>query len=427
MDFLIGGVSAVHDALLAAAFRQRGVSCTPVPPPTRADLAVGRALLPRGHPNTVYSLSGAVVRAIQARQAEFATVVPSAEQAACAYVLPECEYWNVGADVQRAFGVAGIVDASVVTLPVFEHGCELRARAAGVAWDEALEQALTESAAAGDILVRLRGEARITRADRSGADAIVDACVASAVRATERGRLLTPTLEACASRIDRLAKRPVSGARVRVRITGDFVASLSDGDPGADIVSRLERLGADVECATYSEWVLFRAWEARNLASTSPDGPGAAMNALRARHIESAVRRTFESLASAARLTNRSLPDMDEVASIAAPYYRPELRGGTSHLEVGIFLRTARAHSADLVISVKPFASIPSSAVSDSVLYAIAQQTRGVSFLSLETTGDADAQIASRLELAVDAARANVASHQAPWSDDSAADSRRRT
>ena len=62
----------------------------------------------------------------------------------------------------------------------------------------------------------------------------------------------------------------------------------------------------------------------------------------------------------------------------------------------------ARARSADLVVSVKPFTSSTSSAISDAVLHALAQRG-GPAFLSIEITGDADVQIESRIDLALDA------------------------
>jgi predicted nucleotide-binding protein (sugar kinase/HSP70/actin superfamily) len=126
-----------------------------------------------------------------------------------------------------------------------------------------------------------------------------------------------------------------------------------------------------------------------------------------ARRAEGLVTRLYRRDAAALGLP-ASLPDLDDLARLAAPHYAPALRGGLGHLEVATYLACARDASADLVVSVKPFGCLPSSALSDGVLPALARRRRPV-FVALETTGDATAQLESRLELALDQARARQA------------------
>jgi predicted nucleotide-binding protein (sugar kinase/HSP70/actin superfamily) len=94
---------------------------------------------------------------------------------------------------------------------------------------------------------------------------------------------------------------------------------------------------------------------------------------------------------------------MDDLGALAEPLYGDGLAGGTGHLEVGTFRAVERDDLADLVVSVKPLASITSSAISDALLHALARTAR-TGFVAVETTGDARAQIESRLQLALDLA-----------------------
>ena len=80
------------------------------------------------------------------------------------------------------------------------------------------------------------------------------------------------------------------------------------------------------------------------------------------------------------------------------------MKGGSAHLEIGRALRAARDRAAHLVISLKPFGCLPSSALSDGILSVLARGLPRVRFLAVETTGDADAAVESRTEMAVHAA-----------------------
>src|SRR5438105_4385172 len=77
--------------------------------------------------------------------------------------------------------------------------------------------------------------------------------------------------------------------------------------------------------------------------------------------------------ALAAGLRSCKLPDMDDLAALAAPHYSPALRGGSGHLEVGAYLAAARDGSADLIVSVKPFTCTSSSAISDGIMPSLAR------------------------------------------------------
>jgi predicted nucleotide-binding protein (sugar kinase/HSP70/actin superfamily) len=102
------------------------------------------------------------------------------------------------------------------------------------------------------------------------------------------------------------------------------------------------------------------------------------------------------------------LPCPYDLSALAAPVDPPALRGGMGHLEAATFLRVERDHTADLVVSIKPFGCMPSSAISDGVVHALARSAR-TGFVSVETVGDGEAQLESRLELALESARGTYA------------------
>lgn len=181
-----------------------------------------------------------------------------------------------------------------------------------------------------------------------------------------------------------------------MRITGEAFSTLTTGIGGAAVADLLEARGAVVARPTAAEWLLYLAWQRGGLCPSASNA-------------ERTIRGLHARYRRAAGLKHRELPDLDDWARLASPHYPVAAPGGSvpaasgsAHLEVAAYLAAARDRSADLVISVKPFASTTSSAISDAVLHALAQRG-GPAFLSLEITGDADVQIESRIDLALDA------------------------
>jgi hypothetical protein len=116
----------------------------------------------------------------------------------------------------------------------------------------------------------------------------------------------------------------------------------------------------------------------------------------------------FALFARAIGLRSHPLPDMNELARLSNEYYPNELRGGEGHLEVGKVILGAHERTADLLLSVKPFGCMPSSAVSDGIQALVTARFPEVNFLSVETTGDSAANVYSRIQMALFKARARA-------------------
>jgi predicted nucleotide-binding protein (sugar kinase/HSP70/actin superfamily) len=93
------------------------------------------------------------------------------------------------------------------------------------------------------------------------------------------------------------------------------------------------------------------------------------------------------------------LPDMDQVATISHQYYDNHLRGGEGHMEVGKLIQTVARKKAHMVISIKPFGCMPSSGVSDGVQSLITARYPEAIFTAIETTGDGEVNVQSRIQM----------------------------
>ena len=99
------------------------------------------------------------------------------------------------------------------------------------------------------------------------------------------------------------------------------------------------------------------------------------------------------------------LPDQEELARLATPFYNPLARGGEGHLEVAKTVYHTTHHHCHMVLSLKPFGCLPSTQ-SDGVQSAVVSRFKDVIFLPLETAGDGEVHARSRVQMALAEARA---------------------
>ncbi len=89
--------------------------------------------------------------------------------------------------------------------------------------------------------------------------------------------------------------------------------------------------------------------------------------------------------------------DLDMLADLGEPYYHPEIFGGEGNLEIAEALHYA--DKVDGFISSKPFGCMPSSGVSDGVMAKVMHEKPELNFLSIETSGDNEISILSRVSM----------------------------
>lgn len=369
------GWGSFHDVLFAAALRSCGIAAEAAPCPTDEALAIGRSLIPRGHPCSIHYLAGAAVLCARAAR----------DPGSLRFVVPGDRCGAYAADLQRALGAVNAHGASVFAVAP-ERALDTLWRHLGAEPGE-LEGPLLEALSAGDVLLATR-----TAIGTGRRAAVVDACLAVATRDAvaeleARGDVLR-VWETHRTAIGALAASVAP--TVRVRVTGELLPSLTDGDVSADLVRWMESLGARVERPSMREWALYHAWRA-GVGEGDFAALRRALGAARARH------------AGALGLTLPRAIDPTEWAEAARAWLPVSLSAGSGFIELATYMAVERDASADLVVSLKPFASLLSSSVSDAVLYALARDG-STAFLALELNGDARAQMQSRVELALDTA-----------------------
>ena len=239
------------------------------------------------------------------------------------------------------------------------------------------------------------------------------------------GKPYLDALEACRARIDEVE---VDRTKVKplVKITGEFWASITEGDGNFNMFRFLEREGAQVMVEPVATWVAYLLCQAKARALNNKE--------VRAHHerlpwyaYKQKIKRDLAFEAKNLGLTvgeflwahfyhrvgeklgglAHKLVDQRELASLAAPFYHRFARGGEGHLEVGKNVYYTVHHKCHMVLALKPFGCMPSSQ-SDGVQSAVINKFKDMIFLPVETSGEGEVNAHSRVQMALGEAKAKA-------------------
>jgi predicted nucleotide-binding protein (sugar kinase/HSP70/actin superfamily) len=205
-------------------------------------------------------------------------------------------------------------------------------------------------------------------------------------------------------RLDRSTVKP------RVMVMGEFWAAMTEGDGNYHLHRFLESEGAEVIPQPLINRFLLSLWEAKHdlekhAADPDPDRPILDFAPIKERLLVEGgkwiVKGVFTLYARILGLRDYRLPNMEKLYELSRDYYPVDSDGGEGHLEVAHVIEAVEEDLADLVISVKPFGCMPSSAVSDGIQSLVTARYPQANFLSIETSGEGAANFYSRVQMAL--------------------------
>jgi predicted nucleotide-binding protein (sugar kinase/HSP70/actin superfamily) len=234
------------------------------------------------------------------------------------------------------------------------------------------------------------------------------------------------TIQALAAARERIGAIDVDRLRVKpvVKVTGEFWAQTTEGDGNFRMFSFLEREGAQVMVEPIGTWIMYMLWLAkankeRRKDVDYPAPPWTNVRGRLARELNVRAklayfeignwfynhqyRRVVRELGGIAH----TLVNLDELATLAAPYYNVFARGGEGHMEVAKNIYYTVQKKAHMVLSLKPFGCMPSSQ-SDGVQSAVMNHFKDMIFLPIETSGEGEINAHSRVQMALGEAKAKA-------------------
>jgi len=204
----------------------------------------------------------------------------------------------------------------------------------------------------------------------------------------------------------------------RIFVTGEFFANLAHNDGNYNLRRFIMDEGCEVYPGSFTQRILYDNWRRMTEAKRGITYAGSKTElkkwkSFRRRqgYSSSMVRWFYKKTVSLMRPElwggRTAILDLDEMARIGGDFYHPEIFGGESNLEVAEAIHYA--DEADGFISSKPFGCMPSSGVSDGVQAKIMSMYPGLNFLSIETSGDNEVSILSRVSMLIFKAREKAA------------------
>jgi len=408
---LIGGLTIAQDMLLQAALVAIGYHIEVLPCPDTAALHLGKEFGNRGQCNPTYFTVGNLIkRLIALRDQEGLPVAEIVQRYVflTAGACGPCRFGTYATEYRKALRDAGFEGFRVL---LFQQQGGLK-QATGP--DSGLEMAprffiqILKAIVAGDVLNALGYRIRPYEVHAGATDRAIEHSRNILCEAFRKRRSILLALRRCRNEFRKVEVNPLQ-PKPKVMIIGEFWAMTTEGAGNYHLQHFLEAEGAEVDVQPVSSWLLYMIWQnqrdtRRRLDLRAEDSAGKGLarrdgpGLLRTLWVADRILRGwFHTFAKCIGLEHAHLPDMEEVAQLAQPYYDVELRGGEGHMEVGKLIQAVQQRKAHMVVSVKPFGCMPSSGVSDGIQSAVLAKLPEAIFCPVETTGDGAVNFQSRV------------------------------
>jgi predicted nucleotide-binding protein (sugar kinase/HSP70/actin superfamily) len=193
--------------------------------------------------------------------------------------------------------------------------------------------------------------------------------------------------------VDRLRVKP------RVKITGEFWLQTHEGDGNYNIKRWLEQEGAEVVPPPLMVWPDYNMYSAQHTLEERRDTVSkyAVKHAL-IRGLRAWLRSTYDGLRQQLNDMPRELPRQEELAALAAPYYKRKLDGGEGHMLVGKALHCLQHKTAHMVCELSPYSCMPNT-MSVGAMANVLGRHPDLLYAPIEVKGDADVHALSRCQM----------------------------
>jgi predicted nucleotide-binding protein (sugar kinase/HSP70/actin superfamily) len=412
VTILVSGLTMAHDLFVEAALKGLGYNITHLDCPDNEALRFGKEFGNRAQCNPTYFTVGNLVKHLEAlRKSGLST-----QEVIDRYVFltagacGPCRFGMYVTEYRKALRDAGFDGFRVMLFQQTGGFKQATGREAGLKMDPPFFLGLAKAIISGDVMNAMGYRLRPYEVEPGATDRALERCKRILYDTLEHKRNILAALHRCKGelrkvKVDRTVVKP------KVSIIGEFWAMTTEGDGNYQLQRFLEGEGAECDIQLVSAWLLFMLWEGRHdtelraeLRSTDKarkglEGVNVAKKIAILRVAEKIVRAAFQTFAHAIGLYGYHLPDMEEIASIAAPHYNNMIRGGEAHMEVGKLILNSIKKKANMTLSVKPFGCMPSAGVSDGVQTIVTEKYPGTIYCAVETSGDGRVNFYSRIQM----------------------------
>ena len=202
-----------------------------------------------------------------------------------------------------------------------------------------------------------------------------------------------------------------------ILVTGEIFANMAHGDANYNLRRFIADEGCEAIPCLFTQRIIYEGWSKNYRYYEHLKYAG---DKKRAGFCRSYIRRQNLSIAAVKVMYNflnyffnqkqfggrGEIHDLDELSKLGHDHYHTSIFGGEGNLEIAEAIHYN--DKIDGFISVKPFGCMPSSGVSDGVQSKIMAMYPNLNFLSIETSGDNEVSILSRVSMTLFKAKQKI-------------------
>lgn len=401
---LLGGLTEIHEELIIGHLRGIGYNADRLECPDKEALDTGKEFCNRGQCNPTYFTIGNLVKHLKklnetmsVKEIEENYIFLTAGSCGpCRFGMYESEYRKAVSDAGfKRFRVMVIQQAG--GLGQFDYSEDKP----GIDMNKTFFGGFLKAIFAADVLNQVAFKVIPYEVEKgAGAKARKDA-VATVKHAFENRQSIFKAMKK-AGQIFNQVECDYTQVKPLVKITGEFWASITEGDGNYHLKQWLMDEGAEVVQEPLTGWVehLLYSREIKSQAKRGTEEKKSApyLNELKLAFFRRTVNTVYNYYRAAMNFKADNTISNKTLAKYAHKYYNKHMGGGEAYMEVGNFVHCAKNKKVHLMISVKPFGCMPSTA-SDGVQSRVMADYPDFLFLPVETSGDSEVNFKSRVQM----------------------------
>jgi predicted nucleotide-binding protein (sugar kinase/HSP70/actin superfamily) len=397
---LFGGLTLAHEDLITDAMKGLGYNIRSIPCPDNEALAVGKEYGNRGQCNPTYYTVGNLVKYLKELEAQGEKDIEDRYVFVTAGACGPCRFGMYEAEYRQALRDSGFGNFRVLLFQQTGGMDQTKVGAAEAALELNAHFGLTMLRAmiVGDMLNELGYKIRPYEVNKGETDRAMDEAKKIVGDAMREGRSAFLALR----RVRKLfAAIEVDHTRVKpkVKITGEFWAQTTEGDGNYGMFRWLESEGAEVLVEPIGTWIEYVMFMFKFRAKHAMKVDKSKKSTIRKLTLAQIAFRAWHNLYRLALgFSTEPLPDQGKLVEYSRAYYNTHLGGGEGHLEVGKNVMATKDKHAHMVVSLKPFGCMPST-MSDGVQSRVVSDYKDAIFLPVETSGDSEVNVKSRVQM----------------------------
>jgi len=407
------GLTAAHEDISLGVLEGMGYKAQRLPIADYEALALGKEFCNRGQCNPTYYTVGNLLKFLLDLRRQG---MPNheIEDSYALFWSTDCGPCRMGmyeADLRKALKSAGFPNFRIIMLDI-AHGLDVDQESVGLRMTPYVFVRLGKAIMSGDLVFDLACQVRPYEVNPGQTDEVLR----EASQILRRAVAKSSSMAAALRRVGKLfAGIEVDYLRVkpRVKITGEFFLKHAEGDANHRLLRWLEDEGVEIMPDLVGAWFEYmiwlnelkvkdRLWVKKDALGMGTANPWLVWAGLRL------GKATFEVVFSFYRwmlnFRPQALPPMGKLDRYSEGYYEKRLIAGEGHLEVTKHIWMTLHAKAHMMISVKPFGCMPST-ISDGVQSKVVTDLADAVFVSIETTGDGEVLVKSRVQMKLQEAK----------------------